>query len=372
LAWIDENGKYPAPDAQLILYPKYPEVRLSGFLKGCHNAPSGIMKVRDAGRVLFLGITPQGQVLAHAVDFDHPLAKAVHARTDLRSFGVFLEIPPNPDTGTKALLLAKLTEICHKHRIPSQKLDTDGNPHPYSARNGGGYTLEAELGITPNGYAEPDYLGWEIKQYGVGDFVRFIPKSPVTLMTPEPTGGIYKESGAEFFLKRYGYPDKQGKVARVNFGGIYACGRDFHAETGLRLELDGYDRDTGKIMDINGGILLRSRQDDIAALWKFTKILEHWQRKHAQAAYVPSISWKSPPEYEFGPRILLCEQTNFSLFLNAVCDGLVYYDPGIKMEPDSSKKMVIKRRSQFRIKQPLLPKLYISSSVAVLEQEPLP
>jgi len=27
--------------------------------------------------------------------------------------------------------------------------------------NRGGYTLEAELGITPNGYSEPDFMGWE-------------------------------------------------------------------------------------------------------------------------------------------------------------------------------------------------------------------
>jgi hypothetical protein len=34
----------------------------------------------------------------------------------------------------------------------------------------GGYTLEAELGITPNGYSEPDFMGWEVKQFGVTKF----------------------------------------------------------------------------------------------------------------------------------------------------------------------------------------------------------
>ena len=28
--WIDEHGLYHAPHAQFILYPKYPEVRMSG------------------------------------------------------------------------------------------------------------------------------------------------------------------------------------------------------------------------------------------------------------------------------------------------------------------------------------------------------
>ncbi len=30
--------------------------------------------------------------------------------------------------------------------------------------------LEAELGVTPNGYSEPDFMGWEIKQFGVKKF----------------------------------------------------------------------------------------------------------------------------------------------------------------------------------------------------------
>lgn len=46
LIWIDENGNCNnAPNAQMILYPKYPEVRLSGFLSGCKNAPSDAFRV---------------------------------------------------------------------------------------------------------------------------------------------------------------------------------------------------------------------------------------------------------------------------------------------------------------------------------------
>ena len=100
-----------------------------------------------------------------------------------------------------------------------------GVPEPYSARNGGGYTLEAELGILPNGYAEPDFMGWEVKQYGVRDFERYTAKSPVTLMTPEPTGGVYRDGGLEVFLRRFGYPDKAGNAGRINFGGVYANDR---------------------------------------------------------------------------------------------------------------------------------------------------
>lgn len=358
-SWVDESDLYEAPSAQLILYPKYPEVRMSGFLKGCRKGPSEVMSVRDEGRVLILGISNDGHVLGYAAGRDHPLAREIHARTDLRETGIFLEIPPEPEDGnTRTQLLSKLADIYRKHWIPSKKLGAGGLSYPYSARNGGGYTLEAELGISPNGYSEPDFLGWEIKQYGVGDFERFRPKSPVTLMTPEPTGGIYRDEGVASFLRSYGYADKSGNADRVNFGGIYACGRDFHPVTGLRLELQGYNAETGKISDINGGITLLSQRDEIAAIWKFTGILEHWNRKHAQAAYIPSLFHTPPPEYHYGPRILLCEQTDFTLFLKAISDGVVYYDPGIKMEQASSPRPVIKRRSQFRVQHNKLVQLY--------------
>lgn len=358
-SWVDENGRYDAPNSQLILYPKYPEVRMSGFLLGCRRGPSDVMTVRDDGRVLFLGITEDGQVIGHASGQDHPLSREIYARTGLHETGVFIEIPPEPERGdTREQLLAKLTDIYRKHWIPSQKIGKDGLPHPYRARNGGGYTLEAELGISPNGYSEPDYLGWEIKQYSVENFERFRAKSAVTLMTPEPTGGIYRDEGVAAFMRQYGYADERTRDGRINFGGIYACGRDFNKRTGLRLDLEGYDPESGKITDMNGGIALVSRQDEIAALWKFTGIMEHWNRKHAQAAYVPSLFRPAPPQYRYGPRILLCEKTDFSLFMKAISDGIVYYDPGIKMEETASGRPAIKRRSQFRMNHRQLVQMY--------------
>src|SRR3546814_14536668 len=109
----------------------------------------------------------------------------------------------------------------------SDVCSSDLTKAPYAARNGGGYTLEAELGITPNGYAEPDFMGWEIKQYGVRDFVSFRPKYPVTLMTPEPTGGVYRTEGVAAFMRRFGYTDQDRKnvekgksvSVRVELGG---------------------------------------------------------------------------------------------------------------------------------------------------------
>lgn len=358
--WVDQDGLHTAPNAQLILYPKYPEVRMSGFLKGSRNAPNAVLTTRDEGRVLVMGMTPDGRVLGYAAFASSPISHEVHSLSDLSQTGVFHELPSTSTTpDTRTLLLARLSEIYSKHWIPSQILTTNGH-RPYSASNGGGYTLEAELGIRPNGYAEPDFLGWEVKQYGVRDFKRFSPRSPVTLMTPEPTAGIYRDDGVEAFIRQFGYPDNSGIADRFNFGGVHSCTKGFHPLTGLRLELKGYDRDKGKITDIDGGIALVSRNKEIAALWKFTGMMEHWSRKHAQAAYVPSLARKPPPEYSYGPRVLLCEQTDFSLLLAAFADGTVYYDPGIKLEDASSSKPNVKRRSQFRVRHQQLPRLYKS------------
>ncbi len=366
-SWIDEQGRYPAPNAQLILYPKYPEVRMSGFLKGCRNAPSDVLTVRDEGRVLFVGITHEGSVLGYAAAAGSALAQALLARDNLTQAGVFVLLPTDTHyASSKDQLLATLAAIYSKHWIPSQKLASDGIRHRYAARNGGGYTLEAELRITPNGYSEPDYLGWEMKQYSVTDFSKYRPKSPVTLLTPEPTGGYYREQGVDAFIRRYGYADKSGKADRLNFGGIYACNRPWHSDTGLQLRLAGYDSASGKITDMNGGLALLDRDENHAALWKFESIIEHWSRKHAQAAYVPSLFQTPPPEYRYGARVQLCEQTDLSLFLSAVAEGTVYYDPAIKIEDANSSKPLIKRRSQFRTRHEQLGRMYHRTEIREL------
>tara|TARA_B100000678_G_scaffold168753_1_gene140825 strand:+ start:8119 stop:9438 length:1320 start_codon:yes stop_codon:yes gene_type:complete len=365
--WVDEEGRYRAPDTGLILYPKYPEVRMSGFLKGCREAPSAIMRVRDEGRLLVLGITSRGDVLGFAASAEHPVTKEVSSH-EWPMMGIFLELPLRADQADspKNQLLNELRRIWRLNWIASQKLAADGTKHPYAARNGGGYTLEAELGITPNGYAEPDFMGWEVKQYGVRDFVKFAPKSPVTLMTPEPTGGIYRDAGIEEFMSRFGYEDKSGKPDRINFGGRYDCLRGLHALTGLRMTISGFDARSGKITDLDGALCLLDGSDNIAASWSFKGMMAHWNRKHAQAAYVPSLFRTPPPEYSYGNSVLLCEQTDFLLFLSAFAAGAVYYDPAVKIEKASTMKPKLKRRSQFRAAHADLPQLYRGHEVVGL------
>lgn len=362
--WVDENGKHLAPNAQLILYPDYPEVRMSGFLLGCKQAPSELLTVREEGRILFFGVTKSGDVLGYAVGADHAIANEINAGK-WQSVGVFIELPTKPDSkeSPKDILLSELRRIYALKWIASQKLAKGGFKLPYAARNAGGYTLEAELGITPNGISEPDFMGWEVKQYGVSNFTRFTPKSAVTLMTPEPTGGLYKDKGPTEFVRLYGYPDKSGKPDRLNFGGIYTCLKTHHADTGVRIVVDGFDAASGKITNLDGSIALIDRCDVVAASWSFKGMMAHWNRKHAQAAYVPSLFQTPPPEYRYGPRVLLCEETDFLLFLSAFTSGVVYYDPALKLENASHPEAALKPRSQFRVKHKQLTQLYRRSEV---------
>ncbi len=373
--WLDSDGnKFKAPNAQLILYPQYPEVRFSGFLKKCKKAPSVLMhplkKGRDMGRVLFLGILNNGSIMGYLASPESLAAKqAIKLKPDAE-YGLFKEIALTPAANNKELLIQELARIHKLGWIKGKRLQKDGTVVDCNSSNCGGYTMEAELGVTPNGYSEPDFLGWEIKQYGVPSFDK-INSKVITLMTPEPTAGIYKEKGVVEFLKKFGYPDKSGKKDRINFSSPHRIGIK-NKMTNLTLELIGYDQKANKITDATGGIALVTKNDEIAALWNFSHFIDHWKRKHAQAAYIPSILRnKGFREYQYSNKVKLGEGTDFLKFLSAMANNDIYYDPGIKMESASSGKSKIKRRSQFRVKSGRLLSLYHSMTDTVICQSNL-
>jgi MvaI/BcnI restriction endonuclease family len=82
-----------------------------------------------------------------------------------------------------------------------------------------GIVAEAEFGIKPNSSIDPDFMGWELKQHAVTNLANPAGGGPITVMTPEPTGGFYREKGFNKFVLRFGYPDKGGKADRLNVGG---------------------------------------------------------------------------------------------------------------------------------------------------------
>ncbi|MBK9728985.1 MAG: MvaI/BcnI restriction endonuclease family protein [Saprospiraceae bacterium] len=369
--WIDEDGQtYPAPYSQLILYPKYPEVRFSGFLKGCKNAPSDLMANRIVNRLLFFGVDNDGKILGYVTSPGSALAKEFNSTPNLEIEGVFRVF--NIQKGklqrdSKDQLLGELKRIHNKGWIKSKRLGSDKGILPCESSNCGGYTLEAELGITPNGYSEPDFLGWEVKQFGVANFSS-LKNAVITLMTPEPTSGFYVSQGVEAFIRKFGYIDKRGREDRMNFGGIYKAGK-FHPATKLTLNVRGFNAETGIMTDPTGSIALITENEVEAATWSFSSLLKHWNKKHAKASYVPSRTQKEPARsYSYGGQIILGTGTDFTLFLKQMALGNIYYDPGIKLENMSTKPKT-KRRSQFRIKSLYLPELYRINEIVDLIKE---
>lgn len=107
-------------------------------------------------------------------------------------------------------------------------------------------------------------------------------------------------------------------------------------------------------------------KENEAASWSFASLLKHWNRKHNQACYVPSLSVTKPErKYYYGDKLILGVKTDFQLFLKEMSNGNVVYDPGIKMDNVSTKPK-IKKRSQFRIKSCNIPNLYFNNEIVLL------
>lgn len=364
LHWIDPETRQTeqAKGSQLILYPQYPEVRLSGFLKGCLLAPSAYMQPiapdqrknnkRADGRILFFGICADGCVLSWLAHAGSDVANECFQRiTEFEQTGVFYQVPLiTGQVDTRTSLMARLTEIHQQGWHTSRRLDKDGNVIPYKAANGGGYTLEALFNIIPNGRSEPDFEGWELKAYS---------GSVLTLMTPEPTGGFYGKQRAAEFLRKYGVP-KQNDSTVLYFTGTHYAGKR-HQKTEMTLTLTGFHASKGTF-DVTGGIELIDRDGEVAAAWDYASLIKHWNKKHQQTAYIPYVKreMNGGVEYQYGSPVTLGINTDFSRFLLAVNAGFIYYDPAPKLTGIDTDKPKVKARSQFRIKFKDLIVLYMS------------
>ncbi|NOU00888.1 MAG: hypothetical protein HOO95_04855 [Gallionella sp.] len=96
-----------------------------------------------------------------------------------------------------------------------------------------------------------------------------------------------------------------------------------------------------------------------AAAWSFGDLIAGWNKKHAQAAYVPYESAKVlEPAYRYFSPALLGEGTDFSRYLAALSAGRVIFAPGSKVMNASTAKSTVKARSQFRMSVKHLAELY--------------
>ncbi|QXL84416.1 MvaI/BcnI family restriction endonuclease [Comamonas sp. NLF-1-9] len=367
--WLDETGgAYLAPEAKLIAYPQYPEVRFSGFLRGCTKAPSNLWTKERRGtesdRILIFGVGNGQKLFGLTLPPEAPAAKEIRAGEPYDEYGLLQKLP-FPDQGRSNGFQELMQRLCTIHRrgwVESTRLNRDGIMVPCNAPNCGGNTLESLLGIRSNGYALPDFQGWEIKARNVGNVMQ--PASTtVTLFTPEPDSGFYVTEPFAAFMARYGYPDRNGRPDRLNFGGRHVADGLKNHLTGLRMILDGYSPASG-MTNANGALRLLDDADREAMAWSFAKLMEHWKIKHAHAAFVPCEAQTQPErKYRYGGDVLLGEGAEFRLVLKSIASGALFYDPGIKLEGVSTNHPTPKKRSQFRISSKNLPALYKSSRI---------
>ncbi|MEO6456262.1 MAG: MvaI/BcnI family restriction endonuclease [Ginsengibacter sp.] len=374
--WLNDEGmSSKASHAQLILYPDYPEVRFSGFLLGCKNAPRDLLKERMDNRVLFLGVSEERKIYCYAVGPNSEMANEFFALKNMETHGVFylFTILNNQvETNSRNILLKELKRIHNLGWIYSKRLPSDLQIVPCEHSNCGGFTLEAELKIPSNSKSGPDFLGWEVKNFSVKNFEK-INSTIITLMDHSPTHGFFNEQGAEAFIRKYGYNDKRGRESRMNFGGTHRQGI-FHNLTSLQLIIVGFDFENSKIIDLNGYIALIDRNGNIAASWSFESFIKHWTTKHANACYVPSklkkeiILGSSKRQYSYGNKIILGSYTDVTLLFKQIYLGKIYFDPGIKLELaiEGQRRTAVKVRSSFRIKSNDLSSLYQTNELVNL------
>ena len=349
--WIDLDGELDhAPSTQIIFYPKYPETRLSGFIKDTSRvkdiAPRKLMqpptpeerKKRNAiNRYLILGVNEE-TVWAHCTSWSGGLHEEIKELIQQNSLelvtSVFYEYLQSSKSSEEKLL-QKLKEIYLNGPIESCRMNAAGEIIPYSAQNGAGYTLEAHFGITPNGFSEPDFMDWELKSHSRG---------AVTLMTPEPNVGIYL-ANLKKFMDAYA---TNKRVNRLDFASRHLI-EEKNLKSALTMYVEGYDFQKDEITDPTGGLMLRDDEGNLAAGWSFGKLIDHWKKKHTNTCFVSSTKIPNkPPYYSYGPEVTLAKGTNLKMFIKALFSSTIYYDPGVKMELINGNWKA-KKRNQFRV-----------------------
>jgi hypothetical protein len=157
------------------------------------------------------------------------------------------------------------------------------------------------------------------------------------------------------FVRKYGKPSG---VDTLYFTGTHRA--DCRNEkNGLTLVVRGFNPTRKIIEDVEGAVELLDDAGHCEAAWSFAHLLIKWNKKHAQAAYVPYKSNKEMTHaYRYSSPALLGEGTDFNRYLAALCAGQVIFDPGSKIVNASTEKSSAKSRCQFRMSVRHLTELY--------------
>ncbi len=365
-AWLDRTGtRHPAPHTKIIDYFQYPEVRMSGFLKDCNDPPDALRRQSQANycrRILILGTAGDGQVLGLVLTEledqlvgDFPDLPFVPSSTVLQVLLIDKGMGEDPAQRLHREISAIVRQGWHWSRILKA-----GGVEPFHGTQGGGYTLEALLGVTANGDKKPDVHGFEIKSFS---------GSRISLMTPTADYGYAGDHPFRTFMDRYGRPGQKNDGS-LRFVGVHRAGEICQA-TGLGMRVVGYNReiDSFRASGRIGVELFDPATGEVAAGWSLDKLANCWNAKHANALYIDvrrRIGASSGYEYAYGPGWITGTGTDVFRLLRGIASGIVFFDPAHTIYADGRAKV----RPQWRINTRQLPdamrELYASSEVVTV------
>jgi hypothetical protein len=350
-SWIGRDEQlHHAPDTGIIFYHQFPEVRFSGFMQNCDNPLDSLRKENQAkyGKRLFLfGQTDQGKVVGLVLtQLEDPVVLGFPEFEKLAHIPILQVISAREANGKTPwdLLRGELEDIFDAGWHFSQSLKRGASrPEPFNAPQASGYTLEAILGVFRNSDKASDKHGYEIKA---------LTKNATSLMTPTPDLGFQGRNTFKEFIEKYGRPSKTDPT-KLNFNGTHKYGIP-NEKTGFILDIHGYSLDGGFLVDpVRVSIvLLDPDKKEVVAGWSLVKFLQHWNKKHESAVYVPAerrdctSNIKYKWEYRYGRTVYKCNGVGIERLLNAIIKREVVYDPGDTNK--SGKQGKPKNRPQWR------------------------
>jgi len=361
-SWLTDNGELVhAPNSKIILYTKYPEVRFSGFIKGIKDSIfaktlSNLMNIprdKTPERIMFFGITNQRTIIGHVGESCQQIIKYLKSKK-LKNYGALTEIEFKNIIASEDEIIKKLIQIKNREWCRARYLRLEKNKLKTVQINSitnqcHGMTLEAEFGICHNSISSSDWKGWELKGKRVTNESQANNSKSLTLMTPEPDGGLYR-SDFNKFIKLYGHQRNKSKD-RIDFTGIHKY-NVLKKKTKLKMIINGY---VNGAIQPDGRIQLIDSNQTIAASWSFKKLLGIWNRKHKNTAIVPCIAQNQNriPHIKFFGPVGIGRGTNFIKFINSIISHVIILDPASRINPE-------KRRNQWRTTTGKLDSIYSS------------
>lgn len=359
-SWMKRDGSLvPAKRLKAIIYPQYPEARLSGFQTVDNTMPQSLSVAYtklfpDAKRLLVLARLPKGRCIGIiCLDYGSAFEMELAALPGFERARACKRLTITQSNTNK---LAKRLATVLGRSVRGCRLDSFGRTLPFSGTQVCGYTLEHELGIVPNSSSDGDLYGIELKTHT---------SVKVTLFTPEPDGGLYFNDFVGF-MKKYGYVDSDGDLRLT---GIHRAGV-LCAKSGLTLrvrEFRGagtaraafpYDPSTPLTAKLDAvDVALVDGNGDAAAIWSLERLMNCWGAKHNEVVYIAASKTANPNKNEFAAGyehlvtfdtgVMWCRNTTAEQLLQAINDGIIFLDPAPKLHATDSAKN--KRRAQWRV-----------------------